>query len=122
MSDLATVYSELKALLQPYAERLSVTADSPEGFSLDTRFIQKNKQPLFFGAVQIKKRYVSYHLMPVYVAPELLEGMSGSLKRRMQGKSCFNFTAVDPELLRELAELTQASYNRYVELGYAAEQ
>ena len=45
MSDLATVYSELKALLQPYAERLSVTADSPEGFSLDTRFIQKNKQP-----------------------------------------------------------------------------
>lgn len=122
MSDLATVYSELKALLQPYAERLSVTADSPEGFSLDTRFIQKNKQPLFFGAVQIKKRYVSYHLMPVYVAPELLEGMSGGLKRRMQGKSCFNFTAVDPELLRELAELTQAGYSRYVDLGYAAEQ
>lgn len=122
MSDLATVYSELKALLQPYAERLSVTADSPEGFSLDTRFIQKNKQPLFFGAVQIKKRYVSYQLMPVYVAPELLEGMSGSLKRRMQGKSCFNFTAVDPELLRELAELTQAGYIRYVDLGYTAEQ
>ena len=117
MSDLATVYSELKALLQPYAERLSVTADSPEGFSLDTRFIQKNKQPLFFGAVQIKKRYVSYHLMPVYVNPVLLESASPELRRRMQGKSCFNFTKPDYALFRELEELTRAGFADFEAAG-----
>ena len=118
MAELTTVFHELKAILQPYAERLSTTADSPAGLSLDTHFIQKNKQPLFFGAVQIKKRYVSYYLMPVYVSPDLLEGMSDALRQRMQGKSCFNFTTADPALLRELAALTQAGYDRYVALGY----
>lgn len=55
---------------------------------VDTRHIQKNKKPLFFGAVQVKKSYVSYHLMPVYLEPDLLAPSSSELKARMQGKSC----------------------------------
>jgi hypothetical protein len=43
--------------------------------------------------VQIKKNYVIYHLMPVYLNPGLLEGMSPGLRKRMQGKSCFNLPA-----------------------------
>jgi hypothetical protein len=63
---------------------------------------------------------VSFHLMPVYIFPELLDGMSPELRRRMQGKSCFNFTAPDPELLSELTELTNAGFARYREAGYVA--
>jgi hypothetical protein len=58
--------------------------------------IQKNKRPLFFGAVQVKKNYVSCYLRPVYADPTLLARISDSLKKRMQGKSCFNFTPADP--------------------------
>ncbi len=56
---------------------------------------------MFFGAAVIKKNYVSFHLMPVYVHPDLLEGISDGLRKRMQGKSCFNFKALDEDTLAE---------------------
>jgi len=118
MADFAGVFAELRAIMQPYADRLHTKADSATALYLDTRQIQKNKQAPFFGAVQIRKNYVSYYLMPVYVDPTLLDGISASLKKRMQGKSCFNFTAVDPALFQELAALTEAGYAKYAELGY----
>ena len=68
---------------------------------------------VWFGAVRTGKNYVSYHLMAVYVFPELLDGMSPELKKRMQGKSCFNFKQVDDTLLRELAKLTDQGYKRF---------
>jgi hypothetical protein len=39
--------------------------------------------------------------------PELLQDISPELRKRMQGKSCFNFKKVEPNLFKELAELTQ---------------
>jgi hypothetical protein len=32
-------------------------------------------RPLFVAAVQTRKSYVSYHLMPVYVQPSVDEGL-----------------------------------------------
>lgn len=55
-------------------------------------------KPGFFGAVQTRKSFVSYHLMPVYEDPGLLDGISAALRGRMQGKSCFNFATHDPAL------------------------
>lgn len=62
-----------------------MTHDTPTEFCLDTQHVMKNKKPLFFGAVQTKKNYVSYHLMPIYVEPRLLDGVSPELRMRMQG-------------------------------------
>lgn len=56
--------------------------------------------------------------MPVYLNPELLEGLSVNLKTRMQGKSCFNFKELDKPLLLELAALAKASYASYEAQGY----
>ena len=112
------VFAELRAILEPYSNRLVVTADSAIGYSLDTRHILPNKQPLFFGSVKVQKNYVSFYLMPVYACPELLEGISEALRKRMQGKSCFNFKHIDPELFRELAALTRAGFERYHTIGY----
>ena len=44
--------------------------------------------------------------MPVYEHPGLLADTSQALRSRMQGKSCFNFTAVDRALFEELDRLT----------------
>jgi hypothetical protein len=112
------VFEALKAILQPYATQLDLKADTDSDYYLDTKHIQKNKKPLFFAAVQVKKNYVSYYLMPVYVNPNLLEGISEKLKHRMQGKSCFNFKGVDQQLFEELAELTQAGFASYREQGF----
>lgn len=114
----SNVFAHLKALLVDYAPQLLCTQDDAENYSLNTHHIMKNKQPLFFGAVQIKKRYVSYHLMPVYVYPALLDTLSPELKARMQGKSCFNFTRVDDALFQQLGVLTKAGFERYRAEGF----
>lgn len=56
--------------------------------------------------------------MPVYVWPELLDGSSDGLRRRMQGKSCFNFAAADANLLDELRRLVERGAARYRDAGY----
>ena len=117
MKDLTPVFAALRPVLALYADQLDAKKDSGDELYLDTRHLQKNKKPLFFGAVQVKKGFVSFHLMPVYTHPDLLAGVSPELKKRMQGKSCFNFSEVDPPLFQELAALTQRGFARYAELG-----
>jgi hypothetical protein len=50
--------------------------------------------------------------MPVYIFPDLLKDITPALKKRMQGKSCFNFTKIDEALFSELDELTKRSIER----------
>ena len=118
MQNFASVYAALHKILAPYAGKLDARKDDATELYVDTKHIQKNKKPLFFGAVQVKKSYVSFHLMPVYLKPELLASASPELKSRMQGKSCFNFSAVEPTLFKELTALTKAGYGSYKEQGF----
>lgn len=117
-TDFPAVFQRLKSILQPYAPRLVVKADQETTYYLDTAVMMPNKTPLFFGAAQVKKNYVSFHLFPVYMYPELLDGISPALRKRMQGKSCFNFTKVDEPLLEELARLTEAGIRKFEEQGF----
>lgn len=115
--EFTSVFSTLTAILVPYADSMSVSTDTETEYYLNSCYIQKNKKPLFFAAVQIKKNYVSYHLMPVYVEPALLATASDELKQRMQGKSCFNFTRTEPALFHELTLLTKTGYEHYQQAG-----
>jgi len=51
--------------------------------------------------------------MPVYVFPDLLEGLPDNLQKRMQGKSCFNFKKMDEYTPAALQELTRRGFERY---------
>lgn len=106
-------FHRLRTVLRRHADGLVVIKDEPALYYLDTAHIMKNKKPLYFGSVQIRKRYVSFHLMPVYVFPDLLEPVSPELMKRMQGKSCFNFTAITDGHLAEIERLTAAGFARY---------
>jgi hypothetical protein len=110
--DFKPVFEQLKDILQPYAPHLTVKVDTPEHYYLDAPYAEQYKRELFFGAVQVRKNYVSYYLMPVYMYPALLDGISEGLQKRMQGKSCFNFKRVDEDLFSELAELTRRSFDK----------
>jgi hypothetical protein len=115
MSDqnFTIAFQYLKSILQPYAKSLAIITDTAEAYSLDGPYSEKWKRNLFFGSVQIKKNYVSFYLMPVYMHPELLKGVSPELKKHMQGKSCFNFKKVESELFKELGMLTRKSYKEF---------
>jgi hypothetical protein len=103
------IFNRLKKILEPYAADMLVVRDEPDFYHLDLRRRGRRKKTSFVAAVKIHNGYVSFYLMPVYENPELVEGISGELKKRMQGKSCFNFTTVDEALFEELADLTRAA-------------
>jgi len=111
--DFQTTFARLKKILYKYEKRLTVVADKPGNYYLDAGYSDKFKRTIFFGAVMIKKNYVSFHLMSVYAFPDLLKEISPALKKRMQGKSCFNFTTIDNAMLAELAELTKQGVERF---------
>ena len=111
--DFETVFDQLRKILRPFESHLIVKEDQPGSYSLDTPYSAEYKKEVFFGAVQIKKNYVSYHLMPVYMFPDLLDDVSPELRARMQGKSCFNFKRIEPRQLKELARLTKKSLARF---------
>jgi len=111
-TDFPLVFEQLKSILKLYAKNLTITADTSDAYSLDGPYSEKYQKTLFFGAAQIKKNYVSFYLMPVYMFPDLLKGMSPELKKHMQGKSCFNFKKVEPDLFKELMKLTRLSVER----------
>lgn len=118
MADFPGTFAALSKILRAQAKGLDCTADTDRQLSYDTRHIRKNGKPLYFGAVMLKKNYVSYHLMPVYTDPSLLGSVSPALRKHMQGKSCFNFKEPDPKLFRELADLTKAGYQAWKKSGW----
>src|SRR5436853_2618057 len=107
------VFARLKSIFQPYAKKMDAAFHTETYYLLNTRYIMKNKQPLCFGGVRRGKNYVSFYLMSVYTCPELLQSMSPELKKRMQGKSCFNFKEVAEKLFKELATLTKAGAAKF---------
>lgn len=119
MSEFEVVFAQLKSILQAHEAQLVVKADGPGNYSLDTHIKRADGYVHWFGGVQIKKHYVSYHLMPIYSDSGLLEGLSPELKKRMQGKACFNFKKLDQELFEELKQLTVQGYERFKAGGFA---
>ena len=117
-ADFAAVFAALKPVLAKYAKRLAVKADTPTEYALVTKsaspFAQHKGQPLHFGSVSLGKTYVSFHLMPIYMCPALVKGITPELKKRMQGKTCFNFK-IEPEakLIADLARLTEAGFKEW---------
>ncbi|HEX3085415.1 MAG TPA: hypothetical protein VHP99_12865 [Pyrinomonadaceae bacterium] len=114
-TDFVKVFAELKSIFKPYAGKMDVLQDTDDCYMLNTRFIMKNKQPLCFGGVRLGKNYVSFYLMSVYAVPDLLKEMSPELKKRMQGKSCFNFKEVNKKLFSELSRLTKAGATKFTD-------
>jgi len=118
--DFQQVFVRLRRILAAHAASMSVAHDEPDHYLLNTtKPHPTNGHALMFGAVQIGKNYVSFHLMPVYCSPELQAAISPALKKRMQGKACFNFTTVDEALFAELADLTERGRKAFVKMKFA---
>jgi hypothetical protein len=118
-NEFPLVFEKLKGMIQPYAKKLTIKTDKADLYYLDASYSEKWKKELFFASAQIKKNYVSFYLMPVYMYPDLLKNISPELKKHMQGKSCFNFKKVEPELLDELNQLVKMGFERLMKEEYS---
>jgi hypothetical protein len=114
-ADLSPVFAALKPVLGRHARNLHVVADTASEYTLvstiPSPLPQKKGERIYFGAIKAGKAYVSFHLFPLYMNPELVSTISPALKRRMQGKTCFNFRTVpEAALIKELKTLTSAGF------------
>jgi hypothetical protein len=117
-TDFPAIFNHIRALYQAHAPACVVLHDEPTRYHLGTHHVRpKDGYRLWFGGVEIKKNYVSAHVMPVYIHPELLATISPALRKRMQGKACFNFRIMDPALLTELGNLITRGAERFAHDG-----
>ena len=118
--DFDGAFKGLRRLLKSRAAKLFVKRDTPGEYYVETKELLWKGERLFVAAVKKNKSYVSFHLVTVYMYPDLLNKISPELKKRMQGKGCFNFTAPDPELFEELGEVVDAGFKAFRKRGMPA--
>lgn len=118
-TEFLRVFESLKDILKPYAEKLTVKTDTGDTFYLDAAYSEKWNKELFFASAQVKKNYVSFYLMPIYMYPDLLKNISPELKKHMQGKSCFNFKKIERPVFEELSQLTKRGFERLMKEEYS---
>jgi hypothetical protein len=107
-ADLSTTFDALRALLKKNCGTAIVTVDKRGDFQVASKtMVDRIGRPLFYASVQVRKNYVTYHLLPIYMNPTLKDSLSPALKKRMQGKGCFNFTKVDATEFEELGAVTK---------------
>jgi hypothetical protein len=106
--EFEATFATLRDVLRKQAPKAIVVKDAPGDFQIASpTLVDRSGRPLALAAVQIKKSYVSLHLIPVYALPALAGSVSPSLRKRMQGKACFNFAAIEPAHVKEVAALTK---------------
>ena len=137
MPDLDAVYDELSRRLarhendfraadNPTDANTARSRKDPDATMGDGNYLllgagsDKYPDGQMFAGVRKGKRYVSYHLFSVYLEPDQLDEVSPELRKRMQGKSCFNFTRVDDGLFDELDRLTDRGRDLFAERGWLA--
>jgi hypothetical protein len=124
MDNFDVVFESLRAIFADVLLKLQAAVDNGAEYTLNTLapspLAQHKGAPMFFGSVRKGKAYVSFHLFPLYTCPELKDGMSPELEKRMQGKSCFNFkTTPSAGQTAELKKLTRAGMKAFEKKNWA---
>jgi hypothetical protein len=125
-SELQPIFKELRAILIKQAPGFRVSEDSAHHYALEATpgpatlrawggQVRRARIPVAW--VEIRKTYVSYHLMGVG-HPKVRRAMSTRLEARMQGKTCFNFKTNDETIFRELERLTVRGLAAFREAGF----
>lgn len=114
--EFGLAFQGLRKILKPYDAKLRVIKDGPGGYMSESKSIRYLGKPVMFAAIT-SKSYVAFHLFPVYMFPDLVKGISPELKKRMQGKTCWNFKKVEGPLFAELGGIVDASFRRFAEFG-----
>jgi len=115
MSPLEPIFAQLKKVLQKYAkgavvgqeELLNSKAKDKKPMYIlygkkEVAILNRQPQQTYiFGVIQ-QKNFVGFYSMPVYAFPKELTPESKDLKKALKGKSCFNITHLDNDMIKEI--------------------
>jgi hypothetical protein len=105
-ADLDAVEARLRAVLDPYRDRLEPVEVYGQPF-LRRPGVTKHR---WFAGVNRAGAVVRFSLLPMHAHPELLDGLSPGLLRRKRAATVFAFDAIDEAQLLELEDLVARSY------------
>ena len=125
-SGLQPVFEKLRGILAKNASGFWVSEDSTGHYGLEAPpgpatlrawggTLRRARIPVAW--VEVRKAYVSYHLMGV-ASPEVRAIISKQLAARQQGKTCFNFKVIDDALFSELADVTRRGLEAFRKAGF----
>jgi hypothetical protein len=109
--EFEAIEARLWAILEPYRTRL----EPGSVYGLVTLRWVGAKQHDFFAGVRVAPGHVAFHLMPVYTDPRLLDDVTPALRKRMKGKTTFDFSVADETLFTELEGLTSRAFKVYID-------
>jgi hypothetical protein len=106
---LQATAARLWELLEPYRAHL----EPNDLYGLPTLRWPGAKAHAFFAGVRTAERHVALHLMPLATRPALADELSAELRRRLKGKTTFNFTTLEPEIESELGAFVARCFEVY---------
>jgi hypothetical protein len=119
---LLPLFAEVKALLEPYARRLSVRRDDPGYYDLwSEREIEvdgRRRRETAFAGLVIQKSHVGFYFMPVYADRDLAAVFGPDLLATLNGKSCFRLKQLTPELREQITAALASGWRLYEERGW----
>lgn len=83
----------------------------PSGYSeeIDAKYLSFKADKEWYVALANQKNYISLHLVPTYLYPELKAKLDNSGKKLKCGKGCINFKTADELPLDIIAEIISAT-------------
>ena len=116
-STLATVFSQLRALLAAHDREMVVEKDGDGHYDLYAPGQYMGRR-LHFAGVKLGKTGVFLHFFPSYAFPAVNAKSSAQLKERRHGKNCYNFREIDPALFADVGALIERGLLHYRNLGF----
>ena len=113
---LPETFAALKKIYKPFEKRCHVVTDTETTYYLESKAPVFRGKPICVGMVRMGKGRVAFHMMALYCFADMKKQLSPELKKRMQGKQCFNFSKPDAALFAELSKLAGEGMKRFAEI------
>lgn len=109
-ADLDATEERLRALLDPYRERLATGTI----YGIEVLRRPGAKAHDWFAGVQPVAGAVKLNYLPMRAHPELLDGIAPALRRCKTGATVFRFTSLDDEIADEVEALLHRGFEVYM--------
>ena len=120
--EMLPLFAEVKRLLDPYVQRLTVRKDEPGYFDLwsekDIVIDGRRRTDVCFCGVVIQKSYVGFYFMPLYADDDLSSVFGPDLLATLKGKSCFHIKGMTPQLKLQIVAALDAGWRLYEDRGW----
>jgi hypothetical protein len=108
--DAGELEAELRALLVPYEDVL----EAAQIYGIEVLHRPGARAHDWFAGVRPGKGSAKLMLLPIKSRPELLDGVSPALRKRVSGDALFTLKPGDEVLLAELAQVVAKAFDAYV--------